>query len=79
MSKQEKLLIFSTACFALLSLLLGAFLIKAQEENKKYETILDIACQYSGSEKQCRNGLEMFKNMSTSEINKYRLDDYMIK
>lgn len=77
MTITEKFLTAGIFGFGILSIILIAILANVQQENDKYRAIIDISCKYSGSEKQCKNGIEMFMSMPIEELNKYKLEEYI--
>lgn len=76
MSHREITLIVLSAILGVISVAALAFGISNYNMNQKYELILDIACEYSGSESQCKQGLKMFKDMSMDTLKTYHLPSY---
>ena len=60
------------------ALLLVAFIVmavkysNANKEVSKYETVLDLSCQASGSYRECKTGMDMIRGMSEEEIKNAR-------
>lgn len=71
MTEREKKL--TAGLIFVVVLLIGALIglgIMAQEEGK-YEAILDTACEWSGNNYSCEQGVKMLKGMSIEDIRSF--------
>ena len=55
--------VLAVACVGLL-----IWAINLNNDVNKYEKILELSCDYSGSSSSCRQGIKMFKTMPLEEI-----------
>jgi hypothetical protein len=46
--------------------------VSAKKEISKYEAILELSCQASGSYRECKTGMDMIRGMSEEEIKNAR-------
>ena len=74
--KNKTTLIAATAiAFVLVTIAFIVMAVKysnASKEISKYETVLDLSCQASGSYRECKTGMDMIRGMSEEEIKSAR-------
>lgn len=71
MTKREKTLTVVSVSIAILFFGLAVALCVVSDENKKYQAILDVACDYSGNASNCKQGIKMLKGMSIKDIENF--------
>lgn len=74
--KNKTAIIATTAiAFVLVTIAFIVMAVKysnASKEVSKYETVLDLSCQASGSYRECKTGMDMIRGMSEEEIKNAR-------
>lgn len=73
MTNKEKTLTAVSVILALIVLGLTVALCVANEKANKYQTILDVACTYSGDTPTCKQGVKILEDMDIKDIKNFNI------